>query len=87
MNCAPGTIDLECINGSCFDRCSRSLVSCDIQLNDATYRNGGTVVAKHLRLVNGGALPVAVEVGLWFEGPTTFPMTYVNVGADGSFVL
>ena len=45
------------------------------------------MVAKHLRLVNGGALPVAVEVGLWFEGPTISPMTYVNVGADGSFVL
>jgi len=61
--------------------------TCDIQMSNTSYVTGDTVTAQVARLANSGPNPVPVEVKLWFEVPASPPMSFLTVGADGSFVL
>ncbi|MBI3325436.1 MAG: hypothetical protein HYZ81_01860 [Nitrospinae bacterium] len=62
-------------------------VACDIQMSQAAYGNGETIAAQSLRWANAGATPVPIEAKLWFEVPGFAPITFVNLGADGSVQL
>jgi len=56
-------------------------------MSKANYVNGDTVTAQILRLANPATISVAIEIKVWFEAPTSPPITFVNLGADGSVVL
>lgn len=60
---------------------------CDIQLSQPVYDNGNVVTATTLRLANSGTATVPVELKIWIEGPGLAPISYANVGADGSMQL
>ena len=60
---------------------------CDIQMSQPSYVTGATVTAQVLRLANPGAAPLPIELKIWFEVPGVAPITFANVGADGSVVL
>jgi hypothetical protein len=57
---------------------------CDIQLNQPVYDNGNVVTATTLRLANSGTATAPVELKIWVEGPGIPPISYANLGADGS---
>ncbi len=60
---------------------------CDIQMSQASYTAGDTVTASVFRISNPGTVPVALEWAAWLEIPTIPPISIVNIGADGTFVL
>ena len=60
---------------------------CDIQLNQATYIDGDTVTANVFRVVNLTGAPIATELKVWQGLPKMPPISFLNVGSDGSTVL
>ena len=60
---------------------------CDIQMSQPSYGTGDTVTALSLRLANTGSTPVPIEIKSWFEVPGLPPITFANLGADGSVAL
>lgn len=72
-----------------FPSCGQTVLPpvCDMQLNQTTFVNGNTGVAQVLRVANPGAVAVQVEGKIWFEVPGMAPVSFINVGADGSVTL
>jgi hypothetical protein len=64
-----------------------SAPTCDIQLNQVAYVDGDTVIADVFRVANLTSAPVAVELKVWQGLPDSPPISFLNIGADGSFVL
>jgi len=60
---------------------------CDIQLNQSAFTEGETVVIDVFRLANTGSSETAVEMKFWFGLPVGSPVSIINLGGDGSFVL
>ena len=60
---------------------------CDIQLSQPVYIDGNVVTATTLRAANTGTAAAQVEVKMWFEGPGISPVSFLNLGADGSLQL
>lgn len=58
-------------------------VVCDIQLNGTTFGTGDAVIAQVLRIANPTAAEIPIEVKIWFEGTTSTPVSFVNLGARG----
>jgi hypothetical protein len=64
-----------------------SAPTCDIQLNQVTYVDGDTVTADVFRIANLTSAPIAAEWKVWLGVPGIPPISIVNLGSDGSFVL
>ena len=62
-------------------------VLCEVTLNKTTFVNGDKVTAQTLRFANPGTVETPVELKLWFEVPGLAPISFANVGADGSVKL
>jgi hypothetical protein len=60
---------------------------CDIQMNQASYVNGNTVIAQLFGFSNGTQSSAAVEIKTWLEIPGFAPLVYIRAGADGSIVF
>lgn len=60
---------------------------CDIRLSQPLYVDGETLTADVLRLAKPSGDPVAIELKIWLELSGIPPVSLVNLGADGSFVL
>ncbi len=60
---------------------------CNIQMSQPIYTAGDTVTASVFRLANQGASPVSVEWKVWLETPSGPSISFINLGADGTFVL
>jgi len=61
--------------------------TCDIQMNQLTYIDGDTVTADVFRIANLTAASLALEWKVWLGVPGIPPISIVNLGSDGSFVL
>ncbi len=59
----------------------------DIRMSQQIYTPGDTVAASVLRIGNPGPNPVSVEWKVWLETPFGSPLSIVNIGAGGTFVL
>ncbi len=62
-------------------------LGCDIHMDQSIYIGGETVTASRFSLYNPDTNPVAVECKAWLETPFGPPISVVNIGYDGSFVL
>jgi hypothetical protein len=60
---------------------------CDIQLDQAAYIDGDTVTADVFRVANTTGVPIAVELKVWQGLPDMPPISFFNIGSDGSTVL
>ncbi|MBI3329698.1 MAG: hypothetical protein HYZ81_23700 [Nitrospinae bacterium] len=60
---------------------------CDIQMSQPSYGTGDTVTAQSLRVANTGSTSVPIEIKIWVEVPGLPPITFANLGADGSVPL
>jgi hypothetical protein len=60
---------------------------CDIQMSQTSYVTGDTVTAQIVQLTNPETVPLSVELGLWFDVPGNPPISFLNIGADGSVQL
>ena len=60
---------------------------CDIQLNQTSFVDGDTVTADVFRVANLTSAPVAAELKVWQGSPEMPPISFINIGADGSLVL
>jgi hypothetical protein len=56
-------------------------------MSQTSYSSGEVVSASTFRLVNFETVPLAVELKIWLEIPTSPPASIINMGADGSFIL
>ncbi len=61
--------------------------ACEIELSQSSYGAGETVVASEFAIRGNAATSVAIEWKVWLRVPGIAPLSYVNVGADGSFIL
>lgn len=59
----------------------------EIELGKPVYTNGETVTTKECRLKNPRSVAATVELKVWLHFPGMAPFCFVNLGADGSFVL
>jgi hypothetical protein len=62
-------------------------LQCGIDMNQAIYTPGDTVTAQVFRIANLGSGPVPVEWKVWLGTPFRAPISIINIGADGTFVL
>jgi len=60
---------------------------CDIQMSQASYTAGETVTVSVFRISNPTTNLVSVEWAVWLEIPTIPPISLVNIGASGTFIL
>ena len=60
---------------------------CELEMSQATYVDGETVTAQVFRFSNTTDSAVATEIKIWLGVPGLAPLSVVNIGADGSFLL
>ncbi len=60
---------------------------CNIQMSQPIYIADETVTASVFSLSNPGTSPVAVEWKVWLETPFENPISILNTGSNGTFVL
>ncbi len=60
---------------------------CDIQMSQESYTAGDIVTASVFRISNPDIDSVSVELAVWLKVPAISPISFVNVGADGSVVF
>ena len=56
-------------------------------MTQAIYTAGDTVSVTTFRLGNPGPDPLPVEWNVWLGIPSSPPISAINMGADGSFIL
>jgi hypothetical protein len=56
-------------------------------VSKTNYSNGDDLVITEFRLHNPGSAPRAVELKVWVRVPGIPPVTFLNMGSDGSVVL
>jgi hypothetical protein len=64
-----------------------SLPSISITMSKSTYGIGDTVTASEFRLKNGGSSAATVELKVWLGLPQGSPLSFINLGSDGSLSL
>ena len=62
-------------------------ITLDIQMSQTTYFNGNIVTASEFRLKNETAQNEKVEVKVWLRIPGMSPISILNLGSDGTFVV
>lgn len=66
---------------------SLSFPSFEITMSKSAYAGGEIVTATEFRPRNPSSSPVAVVLKIWISVPGTGPVTLIEVGSDGSFML
>lgn len=78
--------------GALIDKVNVDLLepaACNIELSQDVYFDGDVFTADVFGLANPtlGAEPAAVEWKVWLEPPSQPPLSFLNIGSDGTLVL
>ncbi len=62
-------------------------LQCEIEMSQAVYTAGDTVTAQVFSIANNGIGSASLEWKVWLGTPFGSPISIVNMGANGTFVL
>jgi glucose/arabinose dehydrogenase len=82
-----GEIYVVGLSGSVYRIVNSSRVSLEIQMSNSRYLEGETVTATEFRVENTRATIAKVELKVWLKVPGLQPISFLNLGGDGSALL
>jgi hypothetical protein len=59
----------------------------EITMSSFVYAESDTIIVSEFRMINPGSAPVPAECKVWLRLPGLAPISILNLGTDGSFIL